>query len=189
MNESRDEEAALREQTEQARAELAQVREDVAEAENRLESLHAAELREANEHLVIAALRATEAVSDCEDKLKEAARMTEFDALTELPTRALLLDRLTSALANAKRHRSRAALLFVDLDNFSEINDTLGHATGDEALRLAARCFAASVREADTVSRHGGDEFLILLAEVSHGEDAVLVGQKIIASLGAPTTP
>ena len=101
------------------------------------------------------------------------SRSAELDALTELPNRVLLLDRFAHAIASAKRHGTRLALLFLDLNNFKQINDTLGHAVGDQVLKLAAHRLASSVREADTVSRHGGDEFLILLAEVAQASDAV----------------
>jgi diguanylate cyclase (GGDEF)-like protein len=99
----------------------------------------------------------------------------------------LLLDRLAQAIAGAKRRGSRSALLFLDLNNFKQINDTLGHATGDLVLKLAAARLASSVRAADTVSRHGGDEFVILLAEVGAASDAVVIADKLSAALGAPS--
>jgi diguanylate cyclase (GGDEF)-like protein len=99
----------------------------------------------------------------------------------------LLLDRLMSAMASAKRHGTRFALLFIDLDKFKDINDMLGHAVGDEALRRVARCLASSVRAVDTVSRYGGDEFVVLLAEVSQSADALFVAEKVIALLNAPS--
>ena len=99
----------------------------------------------------------------------------------------LLLDRLAQAIAGAKRHGARSALLFLDLNNFKQINDTLGHAVGDQVLKLAASRLAASVRAADTVSRHGGDEFVILLAEVGVASDAVVIADKLSAALGAPS--
>ena len=77
-----------------------------------------------------------------------------------------------------RRHGTRLALLFLDLNNFKQINDTLGHAVGDQVLKLVAHRLASSVREADTVSRHGGDEFLILLTEVSQASDAILIADK-----------
>jgi diguanylate cyclase len=117
----------------------------------------------------------------------QIADATELDALTGLPNRVLLLDRLAGGIAAAKRHGTRLAVLFVDLDKFKEINDTLGHPVGDEALIFVARCLAQSVRAADTVSRLGGDEFVVLLAEVAHGSGAMLVADKMIALLSAPS--
>jgi diguanylate cyclase (GGDEF)-like protein len=144
-------------------------------------------LVEANERLVIAALRAQTDAEAAARALKEAARLAERDALTELPNRVLLLDRFAHAIANAKRHGGRLAVLFLDIDNFKQINDSLGHTVGDQVLKLAAQCLVSSIRGADTVSRHGGDEFLILLTEVSQASDAVLVADKVFAALAAPS--
>jgi diguanylate cyclase (GGDEF)-like protein len=177
----------LQQQVAHARAELARLQQDVLEAEKHLGSLQAAQLLEANEQLVLAALRAQTYAETAARALNEVSRAAELDPLTELPNRVRLLDRLALAIAIAKRRRGRLALLFLDLDNFKQINDTLGHAVGDEVLKLAAQCLESSVREADTVSRHGGDEFLILLTEVAHATDAVLVAEKVIAALGAPS--
>jgi diguanylate cyclase (GGDEF)-like protein len=150
-------------------------------------SSQADRLVEANERLVIAALRAQTDAETAARALKEAARLAERDALTELPNRVLLLDRFAHAIANAKRHGGRLALLFLDIDNFKQINDSLGHAVGDQVLKLAAHCLVSSIRGVDTVSRHGGDEFLILLTEVSQASDAVLVADKVVAALAAPS--
>jgi diguanylate cyclase (GGDEF)-like protein len=177
--------AQLKEDTEEARAELARLHQDVAEAEDQLSSTQAAQLREANEQLVVSTLRAQTHAETCQEELKEVARSTELDALTELPNRARLLERFAQAIASARRSRTRVGVLFVDLDNFKEINDTQGHAVGDEALKLAAQCLRSAVRDVDTVSRHGGDEFVMLVAQVARSSDAVLVAEKVIAALGA----
>jgi diguanylate cyclase (GGDEF)-like protein/PAS domain S-box-containing protein len=112
--------------------------------------------------------------------------LAEHDALTDLPNRLLLNDRLTRAIALARRYGRRLAVLFLDCDRFKHINDTLGHAVGDQVLRSIAKRLTACVRESDTVSRHGGDEFLILLSEIDHPEDAEAIGQKIVQSIAAP---
>lgn len=103
--------------------------------------------------------------------LRSVPRTAELDRLTGLPNRTVLLDRLTTAITHAKRDGTGVALLFLDPDSFKTINDTRGHAAGDEALKITARCLRASVREVDTVSRHGGDEFLILLSEIAFADD------------------
>ena len=170
----------------EARALLVRLLQDVVVAESRMNVHQAAQLLEANEELVLAALHAQSDADTAAQALDEASRLTGTDPLTHLPNRVLLLDRLAHALANAKRHGGRLALLFLDLDNFKQINDSHGHAVGDEVLRLVAKRLAAAVRAADTVSRHGGDEFLILLGEVSQVSDAALIARKLIAALAAP---
>ena len=112
--------------------------------------------------------------------------LAEHDALTELPNRLLLSDRLTRSIALSRRYHRRLAVLFIDCDKFKHINDTLGHAIGDQVLRSIAKRLTACVRESDTVSRHGGDEFLILLSEVDHADDAGLIAEKIVQSVSEP---
>jgi diguanylate cyclase len=140
----------------------------------------------ANEHLVVTALRAQSAADVATSALKVLSRSSELDSLTDLPNRQSLLSRFTYAMAIARRTGTQLALLFLDLNNFKQINDTLGHAVGDQVLRLAAKRLAAAVRESDTVSRHGGDEFLILLTDVSHVTDVVQIATKLISALGRP---
>ena len=112
--------------------------------------------------------------------------LAEHDALTDLPNRMLLNDRLARAIALARRYGRRLAVLFIDCDRFKHINDTLGHAIGDQVLRSVARRLTTCVRESDTVSRHGGDEFLVLLSEVDQPEDAGLIAEKIVSSIAEP---
>jgi diguanylate cyclase (GGDEF)-like protein len=97
-----------------------------------------------------------------------------------------MLDRLQSAIVRAQRSSARVGLLFLDLDGFKQINDTLGHAVGDQVLRLAAERLASVVRESDSVSRYGGDEFVVLLAEISSAADAAPIARKILDALAAP---
>ena len=112
--------------------------------------------------------------------------LAQHDFLTELPNRMLLNDRLTQAIVAARRHRTSLAVLFVDVDHFKHINDSLGHTAGDQLLKSVARRLVACVRTSDTVSRHGGDEFVVLLSEVGRAEDASLSADKIIAALSIP---
>lgn len=118
-----------------------------------------------------------------EEKIRNLAY---FDPLTSLPNRRMLLDRLAQSLFLAKRYQRSLAIMFIDLDNFKKINDTLGHDVGDELLREVAVRLSACMRTGDTVSRHGGDEFIILLAEIAHPDDAALVADKIIKAINAP---
>ena len=112
--------------------------------------------------------------------------LAEHDALTDLPNRLLLNDRLARSIALARRYGRRLAVLFLDCDRFKHINDTLGHSIGDQVLRIVAQRLRTCVRESDTVSRHGGDEFLILLSEVDHPDDAGVIAEKIVASMSEP---
>ncbi len=114
-----------------------------------------------------------------------------YDALTELPNRRLLMEQLKKALLTHARNNRQAALLFIDLDNFKTLNDTLGHETGDLLLRQVAHRLLACVREADSVARLGGDEFVVMLVDLSENliqaaAQAELVSHKILAAFGAP---
>jgi diguanylate cyclase (GGDEF)-like protein/PAS domain S-box-containing protein len=116
----------------------------------------------------------------------EMSHMAQHDTLTNLPNRTLLQDRLTQAIATASRNDSRIAVLFLDLDGFKHINDSLSHATGDRLLQAVAKRLLAAVRTSDTVCRLGGDEFVILLSEVAHAGDAGVKARKILSALSAP---
>jgi len=109
--------------------------------------------------------------------------LAQFDPLTRLPNRALLADRFAQMIAQAKRRHSQLAVLFIDLDGFKAVNDTVGHAGGDVLLKEVAMRLQAAVRTGDTVARISGDEFAIVLAELSQPEDAALVAQKVIEHL------
>jgi diguanylate cyclase (GGDEF)-like protein/PAS domain S-box-containing protein len=114
------------------------------------------------------------------------AYLAQHDFLTKLPNRLLLNDRIAQAISLAKRNGRRLAVLFLDLDNFKSINDTLGHETGDRLLEAIAQRLSSCVRESDTVSRQGGDEFVVLLSEGAERETTALTATKIIDALRAP---
>jgi diguanylate cyclase (GGDEF)-like protein/PAS domain S-box-containing protein len=112
--------------------------------------------------------------------------IAHHDALTGLPNRALLHDRLAQALVQAERNRGRLAVMFLDLDRFKSINDTLGHEVGDELLKEVAQRVRAAVRAADTVARLGGDEFVVVLHDIEDANDAARVAEKIVAAFVPP---
>ncbi|HIJ63955.1 MAG TPA: diguanylate cyclase [Rhodospirillaceae bacterium] len=113
-------------------------------------------------------------------------RMAHHDALTGLPNRHLFDDRVLEAFKRARRHKEKLALLFVDLDRFKPINDTFGHAVGDEVLKLVAGRLRTSLRATDTVARVGGDEFMVLLEELSDAQEAEDVRRKLQEDLCQP---
>lgn len=114
---------------------------------------------------------------------EEMARLAQHDGLTDLPNRMLLTDRLNQAIARSRRNGTRVAVMYLDLDGFKHINDSLGHAVGDKMLQSVAARLVSCVRNSDTVSRLGGDEFVVLLSEISHMADAGITARKILTAL------
>ncbi len=176
----------LNEQADSMRLDLAQLRQQLAEVQREVTPERSTYLREANEKLILAALRAESIADAAVSRLGEVARATQRDTLTDTPNRALMLDRMESAIALARRHGTQIAVLFLGLDRFKEINDTLGHAIGDATLQLAARLLESVVRNSDTVGRHGGDEFVVLMSEISQASDAALIAEKILLAFAEP---
>ena len=110
----------------------------------------------------------------------------QHDVLTDLPNRMLLNDRTTQSISLARRNNRSVAVLFLDLDHFKYINDSLGHDIGDQLLQCVSKRLQTSVRGSDTVSRQGGDEFVILLSEITHPQHAATIADKILRSLNVP---
>ncbi|MBI3045513.1 MAG: PAS domain S-box protein [Betaproteobacteria bacterium] len=127
--------------------------------------------------------RAEAALRESEEQFKQLAH---YDVLTQLPNRALFYDRMKQALAQARRNQWTVGVMFIDLDRFKNVNDTLGHAVGDRLLQQVSERLAGAVRADDTVGRLGGDEFAIVLSNLSSAQDAGLVAQKIMASFDEP---
>jgi diguanylate cyclase (GGDEF)-like protein len=182
---AREQAVDRREEAAELRDKAADEREQIsnAAAERREVATH---LLEANQHLVVAAVHAQTMAEEAERATLEMSFKAERDFLTGLPNRALLNDRLAQAIALVRRHRKRLAVLYVDLDNFKDINDSFGHSVGDQVLQSAARRLEHCIRHSDTVSRHGGDEFVVLLSEVESAEDAARVSVKLITALAEP---
>jgi diguanylate cyclase (GGDEF)-like protein/PAS domain S-box-containing protein len=125
-------------------------------------------------------------VSAARSRTLELTHMAQHDPLTHLPNRVLFNDRLAQALALAERQGNQLAVIFIDLDGFKKVNDSVGHEMGDKLLQSVAGRLIASVRRTDTVCRRGGDEFVILLSQVEHAQDAEFSARKILRSLAAP---
>jgi len=123
-------------------------------------------------------------VSAARAQSEQITHLAEHDSLTGLPNRLLFSDRVGQAISLARRHRGQAAVLFLDLDGFKQVNDSLGHTAGDKLLQSVAKCLLACVRDPDTVSRHGGDEFAILLQDINRPENAAVTARRILKALG-----
>jgi diguanylate cyclase (GGDEF)-like protein len=146
--------------------------------------------RDLDRHSLLRAIRYVLERNRLISQLYESKRLERYlayhDSLTNLPNRHLLYDRLQQAVAHAKRSGQQVALLFLDLDGFKRINDTLGHGTGDQLLKAVASRLRTSVREVDTIARLGGDEFTIVLVDLHDVQDAARVARKILAVMAAP---
>lgn len=125
-------------------------------------------------------------VTEARSMAMKMAHLAQHDFLTQLPNRVLLNDRIAQAINLAERSGNAIALMFLDLDHFKDINDSLGHAAGDQLLQAVAERLLACVRNSDTVSRNGGDEFVVLLAEGRNMQDSSVTAQKIINALAKP---
>ena len=175
-------------QVQMLETELARTRQELAQTKRRGGGdLRAVQLVQANEQLVLAALDAQGSAETAASALSELKHTSQRDALTGTPNRALLMDRLETALALARRHGTCVAVLFLDINHFKQINDNMGHAVGDEVLKLVARRLESAVRDADTVSRYGGDEFLVLLSELAQSSDAALIAGKMLEAIAEPS--
>ena len=114
---------------------------------------------------------------------RQMAHAAEHDALTGLPNRMLLNDRVSQAIIAAPHHMKKVAVLFLELDGFKHINDSLGHPIGDKLLQSIANRLVECARDSDTVSRQGGDEFVVLLSEVEQAEDAAIAARRMLQTV------
>lgn len=147
------------------------------------EQQRATNMQEANANLVIASV---EAHKIADDAIRRLHHLAYHDALTDLPNRTLLWDRLCQAVDLARRQGRQLAVLFMDLDGFKHINDSLGHPTGDQLLQLVAGRLLGCARQSDTVSRQGGDEFVIMLPSIDNAGDAMAFAKKTLQAFESP---
>ena len=196
LADQREDAAFMRESAAQRREGEAHMREGVATSrENEVraaETTRAASddqllmLQQANAHLVIASIESHKLTEQIEMAKVQMDHLAYHDVLTDLPNRMLLQDRLNQAIEVAHRQDRRLALMYMDLDRFKHINDSLGHTVGDHLLQSVAKRLVGCVRQSDTVSRQGGDEFVVLLPLIEQAEDAALSAQKMLAALTQP---
>ncbi len=179
----RQEAADLREEAATLRMKALHAQEVATRAEAERDALASAVLREANERLVVATVHAQTMTEAAQLATAQMSHMAEHDFLTGLPNRALLTDRLAQAIVLAQRHDKKVALMYLDLDHFKHINDSLGHAVGDQLLQSVSKRLQSNVRLSDTVSRQGGDEFVVLLHEVEAMQDAAHTAEKLIGAM------
>jgi diguanylate cyclase (GGDEF)-like protein/PAS domain S-box-containing protein len=135
---------------------------------------------------VIGAVIVFHDVSAAREMSLQMTHLAQYDFLTDLPNRMLLNEHLSHSISLARRHHGHIAVIFMDLDRFKHINDSLGHAIGDTLLQSVSKRLLAGVRSSDTVSRQGGDEFVVLLSEIAYPEDAAISARKILLLLSAP---
>lgn len=193
---AREAAAHLREDAVDLREDMAHIREE--EAAHREQEIGAAErarvvfdnqmskLQCANAHLVVATIEAHKLAEQVQSAKIKLDHLAHHDMLTGLPNRVLLQDRLGQAMEWAHRQSGQLAVMFMDMDRFKHINDSLGHAVGDQLLQSVAKRLVACVRHADTLSRQGGDEFILLLSSIEHAEDAARAVQKMFKALALP---
>jgi diguanylate cyclase (GGDEF)-like protein len=178
----RENAASLREDAAGLREEAAGSREHLARLSEEYGSIH----REANAKLVLSLIEAHKLAEEVQAGKAELDYLAHHDVLTGLPNRLLFRDRLSKAIELARRQNERLAVLFMDLDKFKYINDSLGHGVGDDLLKSVARRLESCMRRSDTVSRQGGDEFILLLSHIAQPEDAAVTAGKILAALAPP---
>jgi len=143
-------------------------------------------LQQHNQLLLLTLMQAVSQNACAQARMQQVSRESQCDALTKTLNRSIMLDRINHAISLSKRQRSSFALLFIDLDRFKPVNDQYGHAAGDAVLLQVSQRLTAAVRDSDAVSRHGGDEFLLLLNDITDNEAAMLFANKLVQVLAQP---
>ncbi|MDP5133119.1 MAG: GGDEF domain-containing protein [Paraglaciecola sp.] len=144
------------------------------------------QLEQDNQLLLLSLFQLLNQNANAQNRIRQLVIDNQCDVLTQTLNRNIMLDRITHAISLAKRQHNRLAILFIDLDHFKPINDRLGHGAGDTVLQEVSTRLTATIRESDAISRHGGDEFLILLNDVKHIEDAKAFAAKLVDILKRP---
>jgi diguanylate cyclase (GGDEF)-like protein len=176
----------LHQQATQFKAELLRLQQNLDLLQAEFNQTQQGDLIAANQQLVLSSIQAEQELEQVKSHVGELTRSSQRDALTDTPNRTLMLDRISRSISYARRHHRQLALIFLDLDHFKQINDNMGHQTGDDVLKLVTRRLSNVLRDSDTISRHGGDEFLILLSAIESDEAVALIAEKILQALAAP---
>ena len=166
-------------------AELVRMRCEVL-LQHRLWSQNQQQLEQHNRLLLLALLQAGALNISVQAELQQLTVDSQCDALTQTLNRSTMHDRIGQAISLAKRQHSQFAVLFIDLDKFKPINDQYGHAAGDAVLQQVSRRLQTAIRDSDAISRHGGDEFLLLLNNIKHQSDASVFASKLLLLLAEP---
>lgn len=177
---------SLHQQAVQFKIELLRLRQSLDLLQAEFSQTHHSDLIAANQQLVLSSMQAEQELEQVKSHVGELTRTSQRDALTDTPNRTLMLDRISRSISYARRHHRQLALIFLDLDHFKQINDNMGHQTGDDVLKLVTRRLSSVLRDSDTISRHGGDEFLILLSAIDSDEAVAAIATKILQALAAP---
>jgi diguanylate cyclase (GGDEF)-like protein len=156
------------------------------QANMRAHKMTKAELLEANDRLTVAMVHLETMATAAKQTATQMSHMAVHDFLTGLPNRVLLTDRLSQSISLAHRNNKRIALLYMDLDHFKNINDSLGHSVGDQLLQSVATRIQECIRVSDTISRQGGDEFVVLMPDVVRIEDVTSFAEKLIETVSHP---
>lgn len=181
--------AKVREAEATSRESVSTAREKANADRDRLQNIleeHVARLQDVNKRLVVANIDAQILAEQLEQAKVQMAHLAHHDSLTNLPNRIQFEENLTQAIKFAKRHGTMVGLLFIDLDRFKVVNDSLGHGVGDQLLQAVAQRLLTSIRDADTVSRQGGDEFVVLLTDIDQSNELVASVEKIHRILTEP---
>jgi diguanylate cyclase (GGDEF)-like protein len=176
----------LHQQATQFKAELLRLQQNLDLLQAEFNQTQQGDLIAANQQLVLSSIQAEQELEQVKSHVGELTRSSQRDALTDTPNRTLMLDRISRSISYARRHHRQLALIFLDLDHFKQINDNMGHQTGDDVLKLVTRRLSNVLRDSDTISRHGGDEFLILLSAIESDEAVAVIAEKILQALAAP---
>lgn len=139
-----------------------------------------------NQLLLLTLMQAVSQNANTQTKLQQLTLDSQCDALTKTLNRNIMLDRISQAISMAKRQQSHFALLFIDLDRFKPVNDQYGHAAGDAVILQVCERLTAAVRDSDAISRHGGDEFLLLLNDIKDNQAATLFANRLVQALAQP---